>query len=893
MTAQPPRLTERALAMTIADPEWRESVIGDLSEEFTAVVARQGTVRARWWYRRQALAVATHRTAARFTRRSPMLRRLPEPVDSRAGFMGILWHDLRQAWRSVRHHPALSLTVVVVLAVALAANATTFAMADAIVLRPFRYPGVPRAVVVASDDHKRFFWRDSVTAGDFVDWREQTRDVMDRLAGIEWWDPSYTKDGPPQQIFGFLVSPAFFEIVGEPAELGRTLVDADEQSAEPVAVLSHAFWMRQFGSARDVIGRTIWLDGKAHKVVGVMPARFTVPFGADVWASLTLTPEARGERKSGIMMVLGRLVPGATPEMAENRLQVVLSAQKRLYPDLYSKRVVSVRTFTEGLGDQGSGPFMAVFQIAAFLLLLVACANVANLLLARNTERSRELAVRLALGAGHARLTWQLVLEALILSALASLLAIPLVWAALQAARAALPDSIIRFVPGISYMSLQPTTFAATVVMAVVATLLAAVLPAWRAARGSVSVSETLRPGARVSDGAARQRSRALLAAAQIALTLALLATAGLTLSGLYRVTEGAIGYDTTSILTGRVQLPEARYADPVKRRQFIDTVLTRLSALPSVADAAATTELPYSGTYSSTHFWTESTQATEKNASNIGQCTMTPTALDVGHVPLLAGRRLTAADDERAPLVALVNQATAGRYWPNDSAIGKRFRTSADGPLITIVGVVGNVKRDWIALGSDTAIYMPVSQGPPQGFAFVIRTVGDPAQLTGNLRAAVQAADPDQPVVAVKTMQQVVSDKTVGLRFVANTLGIIAVVSALLSSVGLYSLMSFLTMRRTREIGVRVALGATSWDVIRMTGATAARLTAAGVAVGLGLAYLAGRALEQALFGVIASSMPLALGLGALLALVSLAASYVPARRAAAIEPTVALRME
>ncbi len=891
MTAQPPRLAERALAMTIADPEWRESVIGDLSEEFIVMTARLGPSRARWWYRRQALAVATHRTAARFTRRSPMLRRLPEPVESRAGILGMLSHDLRQAWRSVRHHPALSFTVVVVLAVALAANATTFAMADAMVLRPFRYPGVPRAVVVASDDHKRFFWRDSVTAGDFIDWREQTRDVMDRLAGIEWWDPNYTKDGPPQQIFGFLVSPGFFEIVGEPAELGRTLVDADEQSAEPVAVLSHAFWMRQFGSAPDVLGRTIWLDGKAHKVVGVMPARFTVPFGTDVWAPLTFTPEARADRKRGIMMVLGRLAPGVTPEMAENRLQVVLSSQKRLYPDLYSKRAVSVRTFTEGLGDQGSGPFMAVFQTAAFLLLLVACANVANLLLARNTERSRELAVRLALGAGHGRLTWQLVLEALILSALASALAIPLVWAALQAARAALPDSIIRFVPGVSYMSLQPATFAATVVMAVVATLLAAVLPAWRAAHGNVS--ETLRPGTRVSDGAARQRSRALLAAAQIALTLALLATAGLTMSGLYRVTEGSIGYDTTSILTGRVQLPDASYTDPVKRRQFIDTVLARLSALPSVANAAVTTELPYSGNYSFTHFWTESTLATEKNATNVVECTMTPTALDVGHVPLLVGRRLTAADDERAPLVALVNQATASKFWPNDSAIGKRFRKSADGPLITVVGVVGNVKRDWIALGADTAIYKPVAQGPPQSFAFTIRTVADPAQLTGSLRAAVQAADPEQPVVAVKTMQEVVSDKTTGLRFIANTLGIIAVISALLSSVGLYSLMSFLTMRRTREIGVRVALGATSWDVIKITSSTAARLTAAGVVAGLVLAYLAGRALEQALFGVIESSMPLALGLGALLTVVSLAASYIPSRRAAAIEPTVALRME
>jgi putative ABC transport system permease protein len=820
-----------------------------------------------------------------------MPQRLPEPTAATGGLSGLLWYDLRQAWRSVWHHPGLSLTIVVVLGVALAANATTFGMADAIVLRPYRYSGMSRAVMIASDDHKRFFARDSVTPGDFIDWREQTRDVMDRLAAAEWWDPNFTKDGPPQQINGFLVSPAFFDIVGGHAALGRTLVETDDQSGEPVVVLSDAFWKRQFAGTADVLGRTIWLDAKPHKIVGVMAADFTVPYAPDVWAPRTFTPESRSDRKSGVLMVFGRLLPGVSPESAENRLQVVLAGQKRLYPDLYSKRLVSVRTFTEGMGDPGAGPFVAVFQISAFLLLLVACANVANLLLARNTERSRELAVRLALGAARGRLMWQLVLEALVLSGLASALAIPLVWAGLQAARAALPDAVIRFVPGVAYMSLQPMTIAATAALATIATLLAAAIPAWRAAGGSVS--ETLRPGTRVSDGAARQRGRVVLATAQIALTLALLATAGLTLSALYRVTDGPIGFDATSVLTGRVQLPEARYADVTKRRQFIDSALTTLKALPSVIDASVTTDLPYSGNYSFTKFWRESVQATVANAGDIIARSMTPTALDVVHVPLVSGRRLTEADTDSAPPVALVNQAAAAKFWPNESPLGQRFRTRPDGPPLTVVGVVGNVKQDWIALGADQVMYTPVTQEPPLGFAFMIRTAADPAQLAANLRAAVQAADPDQPVVGVKTLEQVVADKTSGLRFVANTLAVIAGISALLSSVGLYSLMSFLTTRRTREIGVRVALGATSWDVIKMTGSTAARLTASGIAIGLALAYLAGRALEQALFGVITANVPLAIGLGILLATVSMAASYVPARRAAAIEPTEALRTE
>jgi len=891
VTPAPPRLAARLLAFAFGDPEWRDSVLGDLQEEFSSACARLGTSRARWWYRRQAFGLTLHRLAAHLPGRSRMPQRLPEPAPDRAGMLGLLSYDLRQAWRSVRHHPVLSLTIVVVLGVALAANATTFAIADAIVLRPFRYSGVPRAVMIASDDHKRFFSRESVTPGDFVDWREQTGDVMDRLAAVEWWDPSLTKDGPPQQINGFRVSPALFEIVGGRAALGRTLADSDEQSGEPVAVLGHAFWKRQYAGTADVVGRTIWLDGKPHKVVGVMTEDFTVPYAPDVWAPMTFTPESRADRKSASLMVFGRLAPGATPQSAENRLQAVLAGQKRLYPDLYSKRLVSVRTFTEGLGDPGAGPFVGVFQISAFLLLLVACANVANLLLARNTERSRELAVRLALGAGRARMTWQLVLEAVLLAAVAGALSIPLAWAGLHAARVALPDAVIRFVPGIAYMSLQPTTFIATVVMALVATLLAAVVPALRAARGSVS--EILRPGTRVSDGASRQRGRVVLATAQIALTLALLATAGLSLSALYRVTEGPIGFDATSVLTGRVQLPDARYSDPTRRRQFIETVLSQLKALPSVADASATTDLPYNGSYSNTHFWRESVQPTEASASDVVSRNMTPTALDVVHVPLISGRRFTAADDERAPLVALVNQAAVAKFWPSESPIGQRFRTKADGPLVTVVGVVANVKQYWVAVGSDQIVYMPIAQGPPMAFSFMIRTVADPAQLAANLRAAVQAADPDQPVIAVKTLEQLVSEQTSGLRFVANTLAIIAGISALLSSVGLYSLMSFLTTRRTREIGVRVALGATSWDVVRLTGSTAARLTAAGIVAGLGLTYLAGRALEQMLFGVFTASLPLALGLAVLLAVVSMAASYVPARRAAAIQPTEALRTE
>ena len=369
-----------------------------------------------------------------------------------------------------------------VLAVALAANATTFALIDALVLRPFRYPGVGRAVLVASAGHQRFFDRESVAAGDFLDWREQASDVLDRLAAIDWWDPNYTRNGPPQQLAGFRVSAALFEVLGVRPLLGRTLLQSDEDSATPAVVLSQGFWERQFaGTARHARHEPA-TRRHGHRVVGVMPSDFRVPIGADVWATLAMAPEARAERARGHLMVVGRLRGDTTVEAAERRLQAILAQQKRAFPDTHAKREVSVRSFTDGFRDPGSGPFLAVWQIAALLLLLVACANVVNLVLARNTEREREFAVRLALGASSRRIAWQLLLEGLLLSGGAALLALPLVWASLQGLRAMMPDTIVRFVGGWPYMRMDGRTFAVTAALAVGATVLFAMVPAWRAA---------------------------------------------------------------------------------------------------------------------------------------------------------------------------------------------------------------------------------------------------------------------------------------------------------------------------------------------------------------------------------------------------------------------------
>jgi len=892
MTPAPPLLAERALELAVGDPDWRDAIVGDLREEFLLMARRHGLAYARRWYWAQAIGVAAHRAVARVTgtRRGTHMA-MPEPPEPRAGWLALVWHDLHSAWRSLRHQPALSLTVVAMLALGLAANATIFAQADAVVLRPFRYPGVQRAAVIASDSHQRFYDRESVAPGDFLDWREQSRDVFDRLAAIEWWDPQYLLDGPPQQLTGFRVSPELFEIVGEAPLLGRALIAADATGHTPAVVLGYEFWRRQFGGRTDVLGQQLRLAGVSHQVVGVMPASFRVPYGSDVWAPLALTPGAQAERARGYLTVVGRLAPGVTVAAAEQRLQAILVEQRRAFPDSHAKREVSVRTFTDGFGDEGAGPFIAVWQIAAFVLLLVACANVANLLLARNTEREREFSVRLALGASGGRLARQMLVEGALLAATATALAFPLAWAALGMVRSTFPDSIIRFVPGWSYLRLEPRTLLATSALAAGAVLLFAIAPAWRAARQNVASG--LRMGNRQTDGAGRQRARGALAAAQIALTLALLVAAGLALSALYRVTEGPLGFNPANVLVGRVSLPEDRYRDPEARRQLVARVLARLQRLPSVQTAAATSVLPYSANDGSSSFWREDIPTRQVDATDVARRRATPSSFAALGIPLLAGRMISSGDRHDGVRVAMVSQALATKFWPGQSALGKRFRVATDGPLITVVGIVGEVTQDWLVDSLRPAFYVPFDQDPTRNFYVVLRTVTDPIQLAAGLRAAVQAEDPELPVVGLRTMEGVIEDRTVGLRFAGRSLGVIAVISGILAAVGIYSLMAFLMGRRTREMGVRMALGATSRDVVRLSCLQAMRLTLTGIVVGVVLSYFVGRGLEAAMFGVVSSSATLVALLAVVLTATALAASYVPARRVSRVDPTIALRSE
>lgn len=894
MTSPSPSwIAEWLLALGYRDRDWADAVVGDLREEFETLAGRHGAAAARRWHWAQALRLSGRRvlggTPSPTSRRTPM--QIGEPRDQGSRFTGIQ-RDIAYALRALLHRPALTFVMIGALALGLAANAAIFTVLDALVLRPFRFSAVDRLVVAASVKGTEFFDASSVSAADYLEWVEQAKAVTGFTA-VQWWEPNLTGHDEPEQLAGFLVTPGFFHTLDVNAIRGRTFVDADgvAGSARRV-VISHKLWTRRFAQDPSIVGQTLRLDGEPYEVVGIAPPGFQIPMGADIWCSLAFSDTARTDRTTQNLSVIARLADGADIQSARAELATIVARQREAHPDTNAKRDVTVRTFAAGMGDAGAEQIIAVWQAAALLLLLVACANVLNLLLARGLERQQEFAVRLALGASRGRIVRQLLLEGAMLAGVAVLCAIPLAWLGVKLQQQALPASLIRFVPGWEYVRLEPRALIVAAGLAALATMIFSLAPAAQAARSVVA--DTLRQGSRTTT-AGRRRSwgRATVASAQIALTLALLTGSGLAIGAAYRATRGTLGFDASQVLTARLVLPNNPYDDKVKRTQLLETVLRRLKAVPAVQEAGATSALPYGHQNVRRSFYPEGVTLLPAEAKYVDLRRITPNYLDVMRVPLLQGRPFSTTDTDATQAVALVSRNLAERYWPGADPLQRRFRFAENDPWLTVVGVVGDVQHDWFLDQRNPTVYRPAEQEPPYNVAFVVRTAGDPVSLAGDLRRAITAADPNQPIRELMTMQEVVDEGATGLHYAAQTLSVIGGIALLLALMGIYSLMSYLASRRTQEIGVRMAFGATRGDVVRLTLRQAAGITIAGLVAGVALAFGLSWAMQSLMFGAVTSSLSLPFALAALLAVAALAASYLPARRAAGLDPTVALRAE
>jgi putative ABC transport system permease protein len=885
------KFAEQLLSVVVRDAEHRESILGDLREEHARQVRRVGAARATRWHLRQSLGIAVRYGVFKLLRRKPPVRWIAiAEHDTDGRWWSGINRDFRYAWRSIMQRPALSAVVVLTLALALAANSTTFSLMDALVLRPYRFAGVERLLVVttmAAED--RFVDRINVTAADFREWRERATSVKE-WSMYYWWDALLSGVDIPEQVPGFMVSPGFFSMLGSPPALGREFVDEEARPGQHRrVVIGHGLWQRRFAGDPAIVGQTVRFDGEPYEVVGVAAQGFQIPDGAEVWAPLALTDEQWANRRAQNYGVFARLADGHTLESARAELTSIIDTQSRDFPDTNRIRQARVMTFINGTADPGAGAFLVVWQAAALLLLLIACANIANLLMARGSERGQEYAMRLALGASRARLFTQTVLEGLALSIIAVALAMPLTAIGLGLSRASIPASVLRFIPGWSFIRLNIDLFVATAVLGTLALLLFSTIPAVQAMRAPVA--DTLRQSGRtMTANRQRQWLRSMLATSQVALALALLFGSTLAITAADRNVNGMLGFDKQNVLVGTINLPERTYSDAEKRRQFINRVMDGMRSIPAATDIGVTNNIPAGFNNNGRPFFPEGVDLQPAEARMVNYRLSSNGYFSALKIPLLRGRWFEDSDRPDAVQVAVVSASVARRYWPDEDALGKRFKLAHDGPWFMVVGVSGDVVHNWFLRREET-IYRPIAQSPPYGGDFAIRTVGDPTALAADFRRAVAAVDPDQPIASLKTLEDMVEERAAGFTFIARALGVVALIALVLSVLGIYSLMAFMTTQRTQEIGVRMALGAGRWQVILAISRRALAITVIGSAVGAALAFGVGNIMQSLLFGMVTTSLTQLAAIAVLLASAALIAAYLPARRAAGIDPMSALR--
>jgi putative ABC transport system permease protein len=885
----PPRFAERLLTAVLGSNDWAQSIVGDLHEEY---VSRAGSARLRaaaWYSAVVAGLIARSIVSRARTARTPPRASAPlPPGDSLMRTLGL---ETRYAWRSIVKRPLLAATVVITLALGLGANAAVFSMIDALVLRPYTMPDVDRMTLVSYARPGDFDRRESVSPGDYLDMKRQAT-VFERLAIFEFWTANLVGTDEPENVLGFKVTSDFFGALGVEPIIGRSFHPDEETPGRDLRViLGDGLWQRRFGGDRGIVGKTIEIDGQQREVIGIMPPGFDFPMGAQLWAPNAFSPETAANRRSTYLTVLGRLAPGKSLADAAVEMNVIGARLTAEHPDTNRGRVARVYTLGQGMGDEGVGPILALWQASAVFVLLIACANVASLLLARGVERQREMAVRFAMGAGRIRVVRELLIGSGLLAVAAIPGALAVAWVSLKLIADSMPPTIARFVAGWNQMDVDYRVIGFTAALAMLTSIIFGVVPALQASRPRVA--ETLKDGGRgTTAGGAKLRLRRGLVIAEIALALPLLVAAGLSVITVQRFLNGPQGFNPDGALTMRLQLPQAKYEAATARAQFVTRAVEELRAMPGVQAAAASNIIP---AITSNH-----TRSYEVDGDLIPNPLDRPEAdyrtitdeffVALG-IPLLGGRAFTSADRVDTQPVAIVSESFARRHWPKADPIGKRLRFSDRDPWVTVVGVSGDVIHNWFGRRNYPTVHVPYSQNPTRSLAMIVRTTGDPDGLAAGARAAIRAVDPSQPAYEVHSMRRSLRERTVGLQFVGGVMFVFGGLALVLAVIGTYGVMAYMVTTRRHEIGVRMALGATRSDVLRLTVRHTASLTAIGVALGTALAILLSRLMEAALFGLTATSAPLVAGLAAVLAISALAAGYFPARRAAGLDPSIALR--
>lgn len=796
-----------------------------------------------------------------------------------------LVHDFRFAVRMIRKSPGFTAVVVLTLALGIGANTAIFSVVHA-ALTPLAIPAPDRAVMVWTENAKRNWHEFPVSVPDYLDWKASG--VFSSLAAFHEDGFNLRSGDRTERIAGLKVTAEYFDVLSTKPQLGRLFRQEDMQNQ--VVILSDALWRSHFAGDPDIAGKSIVIEGIPHTVVGVLPARFPSLAHEDLYAPLVFSTTAAANRGSRSFPVIGRLRPGIGMAAAQQRMTEVSLELARQYTT--NKDVTALLQPLAEAYVQDAKALLAILFGAVGLVLLITCANIANLLLARGTSRGKEMAIRAALGGSRWRLSRQLLAENLLLACLGGALAVlPCLWGIHFIA-----SYRLEALPNPDLVTLNSTVLAFNFVLSLVTGVLFGLVPAWQIRKADVH--DALKSSARShSGGGFHQRLRGVFVVSEVALTLVLLVGAGLIWQSFLRMRSADPGYRSHGVLTMKIALSDRQYEAPEKQLAFYQQVIERARALPGVVAAGATDELPTSDSFHGTGLYTpEHPDPRPEDVTFVLNTSVTADYFRVMHMPLLRGRYLSESDRTSAPLVGVVDEWTARHYWPGQDVVGRRFKFGAKGPWREVVGVVGVVEQPVLTKvikGQAGQVYVPLGQQPVPAMSVVLRTEGDPALLIPAMRNAVRGIDVDQPVFAVQTMDEARAAGRASQLLATWLMGGFALIALLLAAIGVYGLVAYNVGQRTREFGIRMSLGAKPRDVLGLVVRQSIVLTAAGMVTGLAAAFALTRLMGALLYGVRATDPLTFAGVTGLLACVALLASYIPARRAARVDPVTALRCE
>ncbi len=810
--------------------------------------------------------------------------------------MDTLWQDLRYGVRMLIKSPGFTAVAVLTLALGIGANTAIFSITNAVLLRALPYRDAERLVIVWEKNQGTE--QNTVSPANFFDWQEQNS-VFEGMAAFYDYRNSLSGDGEPEEVSGQITTDNLFSVLGVNAMLGRTFTPEDGKPGQNnVVIISYGLWQRRFGGDPNMIGRKVILNAVEHTVIGVLPPdvkwhiRKNSQTGraAELWTPRAINTEFRQFRGRFICTV-ARLKPGFTLQQARAEMGTIAGRLAEQYKQFNSGHSVNLVPLRQQLAGEIRRALLVLMGAVGFVLL-IACANVANLLLARGAARQKEIAVRAALGAGRGRIVRQLLTESLLLAAMGGVAGLVLAWVGTEALVSLSPPELGDF----QNVEISTPVLGFTFTVALLTGVVFGLAPAFEAS--NIRLSDTLKEAGRSLAGTTRSRRlRSALVVAEIALALVLLVGAGLLARSFLRLQGVDTGFNARNVLTMRVALPGARYTDDAKRINFFTQALERTQTLPGVEAAGAINYTPFLGLGTSTGFKIEGrpTLPTVQGMKSIGVCVTDQNFFRALQIPLKRGRLFTEQEVREKRNVVVINETLAKKYFPNEDPLGRRLIIPLRPPTVPteIIGIVGDVKHTGLEQQAEPMSYWPIAQQPSPFMTFVLRTRGDATTVAAAVRNVVQTLDPQQPVGEVRTLASLVGDSIARQRFNTLLLAVFAAVALALSAVGIYGVISYSVAQRTHEIGIRTALGANSADVLRLVLKQGMKLTLLGVAVGLLAAVALTRLIKNLLFSVGVTDPLTFVALPLLLASVALLACYLPARRAAKVDPMVALRHE